>query len=149
VTAFLYFVSDVMLACVFEPVMLLVLALGKRSVRFGRFIAAFKEASRKTAYPIGAHTGPFKLVMIAFGVDPMTGRAAAVAAGHGFVAGWAFAIAGDMIYFAVLMVSTLWLNGILGDGTWTTIIILALMFGIPAIAKRVRERREATSSSSR
>lgn len=76
--------------------------------------------------------------MIAFGVDPMTGRSVARAAGHGFIMGWMFAIAGDMLYFGVLMVSTLWLNGILGDGTWTTIIILAAMMIVPWLIKKIR-----------
>jgi hypothetical protein len=45
----------------------------------------------------------------------MTGRAAAKAAGHGFLPGWAIAITGDMIYFVVLMASTLWLQA-----SWAT-----------------------------
>jgi len=61
--------------------------------------------------------------------------------GHGFFAGWAIAITGDMFYFALIMVSTLWLNSILGNGTWTTIIIMAGMFILPELIKRWRERR--------
>jgi len=48
--------------------------------------------------------------MISFGVDPITGRATALAAGHGIVAGWGFAIAGDILYYAVLALTTLRLN---------------------------------------
>jgi len=55
--------------------------------------------ARSVAHFSGTGAGPFALVMIAFGVDPMTGRATALAAGHGFVTGWALAIAGDMLYF--------------------------------------------------
>jgi len=80
------------------------------------------------------------LVLIAFGVDPMTGRAAAMAQGHHFVSGWAVAIAGDMIFFGVVMVSTIWLNNILGDGTWTAIIIMVLMLGLPPLIRRVKKR---------
>ena len=80
-------------------------------------------------------------VLIAFGVDPMTGRTAAHAAGHGFLSGWTLAITGDMMYFTVIMVSTLWLNSVLGDGTKTMVIILIAMFAVPELIKRWRERR--------
>ena len=73
----------------------------------------------------------------------MTGRAATAAVGHGFLKGWMLAITGDMLYFTVLMVSTLWLNNILGDGTKTMMIILVLMFVVPMIVRRVREGRRS------
>ncbi len=83
--------------------------------------------------------GPLALITVAFGVDPMTGRAVAAAVGHGFILGWMFAIAGDMIYFGLIMASTLWLNNILGDGTWTTVIILVLMMVVPSLIPRFRQ----------
>ena len=55
----------------------------------------------KTMEHYGNSSGIFALIMIAFGADPMTGRAVAVAAGHGFLVGWMIAIAGDMIYFSL------------------------------------------------
>ena len=78
------------------------------------------------------------MVIIAFGVDPMTGRAAAYAAGHSFLSGWAIAILGDMIFFAVVMTSTIWLNNILGDGTWAVLIIMVAMMAIPVITRRFK-----------
>ena len=58
----------------------------------------------------------------------MTGRAVAVAAGHGFLAGWMIAIAGDMIYFTLLMIYTLWLKSVIRDGTWSMLIIFLKIF---------------------
>jgi len=145
VTALLYFLSDVILACVFEPFLMLFIAASKKSARLSKIGEAFKLATQKTIARYSTTGGAFTLIMIAFGVDPMTGRSAAVAAGHGFVMGWVFAIAGDMLYFGILMVSTLWLDGILGDGTWTTIIILAAMMIVPWLIKKFRERGSAES----
>lgn len=141
IMAILYFISDIILACVFEPLMLLVIAAGKRFTFFARLREAFRKMRSKSTAQYGTRMGPLALVLVAFGVDPMTGRAAAAAAGHGFIAGWAIAIAGDMIYFMVLMVSTLWLNNVLGDETRTTVIILLGMMIIPAIVRRLREAR--------
>ena len=136
---FLYFISDVILACVFEPLMYIFMAFGKNVPFVVRFSAVFKEMVKKTTENFGNNTGPLALILIAFGVDPMTGRAAAIAAGHGFISGWMIAIAGDMIYFTLLMVSTIWLNGIIGDGTWTTLIIFGLMMGIPVLIRKFRD----------
>ena len=141
VTAVLYLISDLILACVFEPILLATLAAGKKSPRLGRMGEAFKKAIQKTTHRPEKSGGVFSLILIAFGVDPMTGRAATLAAGHGFVTGWALSILGDMLYFAILMASTLWLDGILGDGTRTTLIILAGMTLIPWAIRKAREKR--------
>lgn len=140
IMALLYFVSDVILACFFEPVMLLFIKFGKRVQLLARISEAMKLMIAKTREHYGSSSGIFTLIMIAFGVDPMTGRAVAVAAGHGFLVGWMIAIAGDMIYFTLLMVSTLWLKSLIGDGTWTMFIIFALMMIIPNLFRRFQKK---------
>lgn len=152
VTSFLYFVSDVLLALAFEPLMLLFIAAGRRVPFLARLAQAFKTATLKTTeHYHGA--GPFALIMIAFGVDPMTGRAAAAAAGHGFVSGWAIAIAGDMLYFWVVMAATLKLNAYFGDPNRTVLVILFVMFLAPLAVRRAKlfyaklaEKRQAGGS---
>ncbi|MGZ3788080.1 MAG: hypothetical protein ACXVLQ_06125 [Bacteriovorax sp.] len=136
----LYFISDVILACAFEPVMLLFIKYGKRVHVLARFSEIMKLTIQKTIEHYGNSSGIFALIMIAFGVDPMTGRAVAVAAGHGFFVGWMIAIAGDMIYFSLLMVSTLWLKSVIGDGTWTMLIIFGLMMIVPNIFRRLQNK---------
>ena len=135
VTAFLYFVSDVILALLFEPALKLMVIVGRRLPHFDRVAEALRLALKRTSAPYGA--GPFALVMIAFGVDPMTGRAAAAAAGHGFVSGWAIAITGDMLYFAVIMVATLRLSSFLGDPNRAMWIVLAAMLIAPLVVRRL------------
>ena len=96
VTAGLYCISDVILALALEPILRLFVFLGSKSERVARFCMNFRLAVIRTLPKVHG-AGPIALILIAFGVDPMTGRTAALAAGHGFVAGWAFAIAGDII----------------------------------------------------
>lgn len=136
----LYFISDLLLAIAFEPLLMLLIKLGKRVPRLQHFSENFKVALLKTTSLYGHGSGVFALIIVAFGVDPMSGRTIAVAAGHGFVSGWLIAITGDMLYFTLLMISTLWLNSYLGDGTWTMLIILALMILIPLIIKKIKKK---------
>ncbi|MBI5245595.1 MAG: hypothetical protein HY923_00310 [Elusimicrobia bacterium] len=139
VTAFLYFVSDVILAFLFEPVLRLLVYIGKRVEFVAKVAAVMKATMDKTAALYGGvGAGPFTLILIAFGVDPMTGRAAAMAAGHGFVAGWAIAIAGDMIYYAVIAFTTLRLNQYFKDPNTTMLIVLGAMILVPILVRRLK-----------
>ncbi len=140
-TTLIYFISDVLLALYFEPLMMIFNLLCKKHEFLARFRDLVKKSTNRTIAGYGSSPGPFLLVVIAFGVDPMTGRAAALAAGHGFLAGWAVAILGDMIFFGVVAVSTLCLNNILGDGTWTAVIIMFAMMGIPAVVRRFKPQQ--------
>lgn len=143
-TAFLYLISDVLLALAFEPLLRLGSRWGNKSRLGARVGAAFKLATeRSVAHFNGTGAGPLALVMIAFGVDPMTGRASALAAGHGFIAGWVIAIAGDMLYFGVIAVSTLGLNRYIRDPDVTMLIILAAMYLLPVVVRAVRTRLAA------
>lgn len=143
----LYLLSDIVQALYFEPLMMLFIYLSERNSFLGKMREAFRLSTAKTIARYGAKPGPLMLVSIAFGVDPMTGRAAALAAGHNFVTGWTIAIIGDMIFFAVIAISTICLNGILGDGTWTAIIIMVLMFGIPPLIRKWRGHSATTTKS--
>ena len=135
--AVLYALSDVVLAFTFEPVLVVLRWLGRFVPPLGRLARAIGRQAARTGAGGGRARGPLGLVLVSFGVDPMTGRAAAAVAGHGFVKGWAIAIAGDMLYFAVLMASTLWLQGAFGDERVTVGTVLLLMLVLPSLARRL------------
>lgn len=148
VTTLVYLVSDLLLAVVFEPVLRLLALICSKVAWLTRFNALLKEATaRNVAYVAGSGAGPLALIMIAFGVDPMTGRASALAAGHGFMAGWAFAIAGDMLYFGVIALTTLRLNSYIHDPNTTVWIVLAAMLLIPMMVRRIKERWQKADPS--
>ncbi len=140
VTAGLYLISDILLALAFEPVLRLLAWVTGRIPFLTRLSTRMKAAMAKSSeYMSGTGAGPISLVMISFGVDPMTGRASAMAAGHGFLMGWVFAITGDMLYYAVIAVSTLHLNRYIRDPDTTTWIILAAMLVVPMIIRAFRK----------
>ena len=94
--------------------------------------------ARSASHFSGTGAGPIALVLISFGADPMTGRASAMAAGHGFLMGWVFAIAGDMLYYAVIAVTTLRLNRYFRDPDTTMWIVLGAMIVVPLIVRFFR-----------
>lgn len=138
-TALTYLFSDIILALAFEPVLRGIAFICGRISFLQRFGTALKTATaRNVEHFGGAGAGPVALLMISFGVDPMTGRASALAAGHGFLAGWAFAIAGDMLYFAVIAFTTLRLNAYISNPDATMVIVLLAMFCLPPLVRRIR-----------
>ena len=143
VMSVLYFVSDVVLAALFEPLLRLLIAVGRMVPFVGRAARAARAAVQRTAAQYGNAGGPLALVLVSFGVDPMTGRAAAAAAGHGFLPGWTIAFTGDMFYFALLMVSTLWIGDALGNDRLTIGVMLLVMLVLPAILRRWRRATTA------
>ena len=65
------------------------------------------------------------------------GRAAAMAAGHGFIAGWAIAIAGDMMYYSVIAFSTLQMNSVIKSPEVTMMLVLMGMIFIPKLIRKL------------
>ena len=140
-TTIIYLVSDICLAIAFEPVLRLIAIICGKFTFLQRISAALKVATaRSVSHFGGTGAGPIALIIVAFGVDPMTGRASALAAGHGFITGWGIAIIGDMLYFAVIAISTLQLNSYIKDPNTTMLIILVAMFSVPILVRFVRTR---------
>jgi hypothetical protein len=141
ITTGLYLVSDIALALAFEPILRFVSAVVGKIPVLAKFSVALKAVTARSVAHISGTTGPLALVMVAFGVDPMTGRATALAAGHGFLAGWAFAIVGDMLYFAVIALTTLRLNSYFKDPNTAILIVLGAMFVVPMLVRYFRSIR--------
>jgi hypothetical protein len=136
----LYFISDLILAILFEPLMLYLVHWSKRAAWGEKMRGAWMKSIGRLIEQHGLTPGPISLIMITFGTDPMTGRSFSFMAGHGFLTGWALTIIGDMLFFTFLMASTLWLNNVLGDGTAATIVMMVALMFFPQMARWVRTR---------
>jgi hypothetical protein len=136
----MYFVSDIFMAVTHEPFFWLLGWLASTVPALGKVRDFFRRASGSAGLQDQGARGPLGLILFSFTVDPISGRGAAAAAGHGFVAGWAFAIIGDMIYFGVLMAATLWLSGMFGDDRTTVGVVLLSVWGLSMLIRH-RQRR--------
>lgn len=136
----MYLVSDIFMAVTHEPFFWLLGWLASSVPVLGKVRDFFRKASNSAGLKDEGARGPLGLILFSFTVDPISGRGAAAAAGHGFMAGWSFAIAGDMIYFAVLMAATLWLSGMFGDDRMTVGVVLLSVWGLSMFIRH-RQRR--------
>jgi hypothetical protein len=145
VTAGLYFASDLVLAVTAEPMLALLRWVGRRVPLLNRLGQRLGRLTENTGLQEGGVRGPLGLILVSFTVNPLAGRAAAAAAGHGFFSGWALAIIGDMIYFALIMASTLWISSVFGNDRLAIGVVLIVAFLAPILLRRLR--RGSTSVS--
>jgi hypothetical protein len=138
-TVGLYFLSDVLLALTTEPMLALASWLSGIIPALAVIGGLLTKLSAKVGLQDEGARGPLGLVLVSFAVSPTTGRAAAAAAGHGFLPGWALAITGDMGYFGLLMASTLWLTSALGDDRLAVGLVVGVSWVLPLILRRMRK----------
>ena len=139
-TTGLYLVSDLVLAVTAEPFLALLRWLGKRVAFVGRLGHFFSRATDSVGLSEGRVRGPLGLILFSFSISPTSGRAAAAAAGHGFVSGWTLAIIGDMLFFGMLMATTLWVASVFGDSRQTIGAIAIAVWVLPLLIRRLRRR---------
>ncbi|MCC7372748.1 MAG: hypothetical protein IT306_30330 [Chloroflexi bacterium] len=136
--AAMYFVSDIVMAITHEPMFWLLAWLGRAVPAFGKVRDLFHRASQGAGLKEEGVHGPLGLILFSFTVDPVSGRGAAAAAGHGFLSGWTFAVLGDMLYFGVVMAATLWLHDVLGNDQATIGVVLLSIWGLSWYIRRRR-----------
>ncbi len=135
----LYFASDIVLAAVFEPMLLIIAALGRRLPMVQRAAHWVFNAITRTM-PAGSLTAPVGIALTAFGAGLPFGRALGATAGFGLIPSWLFTISGDMAYFGLGMASTLWFDDLLGDPRTAALAGLAVMFVVPWLIQRWQAR---------
>ena len=148
-TAGLYLVSDLVLAVTAEPFLALLRWLGRRVAFIGRMGRFFTRATDSVGLSDGNVRGPLGLILFSFSISPTSGRAAAAAAGHGFFVGWTLAIIGDMLFFGVLMATTLWVTSVFGDSRQTIGAVVIVAWIAPLVIRRLRRRSRRPSTPAR
>jgi hypothetical protein len=141
VTALLYMASDVVIAVFAEPWLAFLRWLGRHIAIVGRIGGRLSSLSGGAGLKDSGARGPLGLILVSFTTSPTMGRAATQAAGHGFLTGWALAIAGDMLYFVLVMASTLWISGVFGDERLTIGTVLVATWVLPVLLRRLRRAR--------
>jgi hypothetical protein len=148
-TAALYLVSDLVLAVTAEPVVALLRWLAGRVAIVARMGQVLARVTGSAGLNEGRVRGPLGLILFSFSISPTTGRAAAAAAGHGFFVGWTLAIIGDMLFFGLLMATTLWVASVFGDSRQIIGALAIGMWILPLLIRRMRRGSTAPAKRPR
>jgi hypothetical protein len=131
----LYVASDVVLALVFEPMILVLVLVGRHRPGVRRVGRGFVAAMHRL-FPTHGASVSMAVMGTGFVLGLPFGRLLGAGAGYGLVPSWALAIAGDTCSFAVGMLSTLWFNGVLGDQRLAVAGALVVMLAVSAVVRR-------------
>jgi hypothetical protein len=142
----LYLASDVVLALTCEPMLLGLAWLGRRVDWLAALGSRLGRVSGATGLNDGRVKGPLGLIMFSFVFAPAPARAASEAAGHGPLSGWSLAIIGDMIYFGIIMASTLLVISLFGDNRLTIAPLMVGAWLLPMLVQRLRGKPSAVST---
>jgi hypothetical protein len=134
----LYAVRDVVLAPIMEVPLRLFCVLARHIPRLDIVNPKLNRIAIEMGFRREGNRSPWHVVLVGFVISPGAGRLAAMAARQRFLPGWALAIAGDVLYFVLLMASTLWLREVLAnDRIATGLMLLITWLVAPRLLKRV------------
>ena len=79
----------------------------------------------------------FRIGTVGFGVDVYTAGALASALPVPRLHGWAAAITGDLLWFALLLGSSIAAAAVIDDDRWVALVVVAVTLIVPPIARRL------------
>jgi hypothetical protein len=147
VTFGLYMLSDVLGACVCHPLFTLLRRtagrvpalhwLGTKLMRFTMIGVRQPRADdlrngRRGALPI-----LFRIGTVGFGVDVYTAGMLAVGLPVRRIPGWLAAIAGDLVWFSILLATSIATAAVTGDDRVTAAVMVVVMIAVPPLARRL------------
>src|SRR5579875_3675694 len=142
----LYTLSDVLAALVCHPLFVWLRRHGRRlpPLRWlGRRMLALATFGIRLPTPAdvaqGRRLAPalFRVATVGFGADVYTGGVVATGLALPRVRGWAAAIAGDLVWFACLLGTSIAAASVVDDDRVVGLAVLVAMFVIPPLARRI------------
>ena len=136
----LYALSDVMAAIVCHPIFVVLRRHGAKvkPIRWlGRHVLSLAMIGVRA--PQGPDLAPklFRIGTVGFGVDVYTAGMLVTGLRVPRIPGWASAIAGDLVWFALLLATSFLAASIADDDRFVAVAMIVAMIVIPRIAQRV------------
>jgi hypothetical protein len=139
VTFGLYALSDVLAAIVCHPLFALLRRYGRkvRPIRWlGRRILSVAMIGVRAPEPGGVTPALSRIATVGFGVDVYTAGMLATGLPVPRLPGWASAITGDLLWFAVLLGTSVVAASIADDDRFIALVMIVAMIVIPRLARR-------------
>jgi hypothetical protein len=147
ITIAIYALSDVLGACVCHPLFagLRRLArhvrplrwLGQRLMKVAMFGARMPTAEDLQVGVKGLAPALFRIGTVGFGLDVYHGGMLVAGLPVPRILGWGAAIAGDLVWFALLLVTSIATAAVVDDDRVQFVVMLVAMFVLPYVAKRL------------
>jgi hypothetical protein len=147
ITITLYALSDVLGACVCHPLFagLRRLArrvpalrwLGQRLMKVAMFGARMPTAEDLQVGVKGLAPALFRIGTVGFGLDVYHGGMLVAGLPVPRILGWGAAISGDLVWFALLLVTSIATAAVVDDDRVQFVVMLVAMFVLPYVAKRL------------
>jgi len=144
VTFGLYTLSDVLAVLILNPIYSWLRTHGRRipAIRkVGRRVLALAMigTGRPATAELSGRLAPalFRVATVGFGVDIYTAGALATGLPIPRLPGWAAAITGDVLWFAVLLGSSIAAASVFDDERVIAVVVIAVTLIVPPIARRV------------
>lgn len=136
----LYAFSDVLAAIVCHPLFVLLRRHGARvkPIRwFGRRLVSLAMIGVRPPKDAGVGSALSRVATVGFGVDIYTAGVLATGLPVPRLAGWTSAIAGDLLWFTVLLGTSIAAAGIADDDRFVGLVMIVAMVAIPPVARRL------------
>ena len=135
----LYALSDVLAAIVCHPIFVLLRRHGRRvrPIRWlGRRFQSLAMMGVRAPGPGNPAPALSRIATVAFGVDVYTAGMLATGLPVSRLLGWTSAITGDLVWFALLLGTSLAAAGIADDDRFIALAMIVAMIVIPRLARR-------------
>jgi hypothetical protein len=135
----LYALSDVIAAIVCHPLFALLRRHGRnvKPIRWlGRRLMSLAMIGVRVPEQAGVAPALSRIAMVGFGVDVYTAGMLATGLSVPRLPGWAAAITGDLLWFAVLLGTSLVAASIADDDRFIALVMIVAMIVIPWLARR-------------
>jgi hypothetical protein len=135
----LYALSDLLAAVVCHPLFVWLRRHGRRvrPIRWlGRRMLSLAMLGVRAPERAGVAPALSRIATVGFGVDVYTAGMLATGLPVPRLAGWASAIGGDLLWFAVLLATSVLAAGIVDDDRFIGIVMIAAMILIPRLTRR-------------
>ena len=137
----LYALSDVLGACVCWPIFTLLRRHGRRlrPIRWlgRRLLSVAMVGARPPAGEKRTAPALFRIATVGFGVDIYTAGVLATGLPVPRIPAWLSAIAGDLVWFACLLGSSIAAAWVVDDDRIVGLVVIVAMIAIPRLARRV------------
>jgi hypothetical protein len=135
----LYALSDVLAAVVCHPVFSLMRRHGRRAkpIRWlGRRILSFAMLGVRTPERAGMGPALSRIATVGFGADIYTAGMLATGLPVPPLPGWVSAIVGDLLWFTILLGTSVLAAGISDDDRFIGLVMIVAMIVLPRVARR-------------